>query len=258
MSKAKATLMTDSDNGGSGHSIPITVAGLRRLKTPKATDTWNPVPYVEIVDSISTQVKDVGWKFAKRKTEDRFDMVITPNKDRVFGVTSITTPDDDEDFGLAIGFRCSHNKTLALGITVGTRVFVCDNLCFYGDVVVRREQTRHADAGETVALAFEQIPQVFEDAYSTQAALRKVRVDENRAVRILCDAVDAGALPLNRLFGAIEHWRMAVADEVQDIKHVNTLWGVQQAVTHEWKGLTQMALPVRSNALTGMLAEITA
>lgn len=40
-----------------------------------------------------------------------------------------------------VGLRNSHDKRFLVGISFGSRVFVCDNLAFTGDHVVKRKHT---------------------------------------------------------------------------------------------------------------------
>lgn len=43
-----------------------------------------------------------------------------------------------------MGLRNSHDKSLPIGIAFGSRVFVCDNLAFSADHVIRRKHTVRA------------------------------------------------------------------------------------------------------------------
>src|SRR5258706_11264685 len=40
-----------------------------------------------------------------------------------------------------MGLRNSHDKSFPIGIAFGSRVFVCDNLSFIGDQVIKRKHT---------------------------------------------------------------------------------------------------------------------
>ena len=48
-----------------------------------------------------------------------------------FGVLDLETTFDGSRF--AIGIRNSNDKSMRLTLTVGYRVFVCDNMAFHGD-----------------------------------------------------------------------------------------------------------------------------
>ena len=51
----------------------------------------------------------------------------------MFGVFTLMSRDKDK--ARMLGFRNSVDKTLVVGLTAGTRVFVCDNLAFSGEFV---------------------------------------------------------------------------------------------------------------------------
>nr|MBS0019438.1 hypothetical protein [Gammaproteobacteria bacterium] len=40
-----------------------------------------------------------------------------------------------------VGLRGSYDQTLPRGLAVGSRVFVCDNLAFSGEVTIKTKQT---------------------------------------------------------------------------------------------------------------------
>jgi hypothetical protein len=64
---------------------------------------------------------------------------ITPDGARYFGM--LTLRSNYGDYGDLVGLRNSHDKTFPIGIAFGSRVFVCDNLAFIGDHVIRRKHT---------------------------------------------------------------------------------------------------------------------
>jgi hypothetical protein len=46
-----------------------------------------------------------------------------------------------DDYTDTVGLRNSHDKSFPIGIAFGSRVFVCDNLAFHGEHVIRRKHT---------------------------------------------------------------------------------------------------------------------
>jgi len=51
---------------------------------------------------------------------------------------------ETSDYAWIVGLRNSHDKTYPAGLVAGSKVFVCDNLCFSGEVRLSRKHTRHA------------------------------------------------------------------------------------------------------------------
>src|SRR5207249_3125774 len=53
---------------------------------------------------------------------------------------------------LAVGVRNSTNKTFPLGFCAGCKVFVCDNLAFRSELLVKRKHTRFGRERFTAAI----------------------------------------------------------------------------------------------------------
>jgi hypothetical protein len=106
---------------------------LRSVETPTGTNTHVPVPHYEIVQLIRYTLGFYGHEI----TEEHHGM--TPDGARYFGLLSLrSTYGDYED---TVGLRNSHDKSFPIGIAIGSRVMVCDNLSFFGDHTIRRKHT---------------------------------------------------------------------------------------------------------------------
>src|ERR1700730_15776245 len=67
---------------------------------------------------------------------------ITKDGLRYFGLLSLRSP--YTGYTDTVGLRNSHDKTFPIGIAFGAKVFVCDNLSFIADHVIRRKHTANA------------------------------------------------------------------------------------------------------------------
>lgn len=67
---------------------------------------------------------------------------VTPDGDRFFGVLSLKSPYGD--YVDMVGLRNSHDKSFPISISIGSRVFVCDNLAFSGEHIIKRRHTPNA------------------------------------------------------------------------------------------------------------------
>ena len=95
---------------------------------------------------------------------------------RMFGFLEVNI--EDAGIRLALGVRNSHDKTFALGLTVGYRVFVCDNLAFHGDfMAVSRKHSKKMDVQEVIALGVDR-------------AERACQADEGRSRRLAQPPID--------------------------------------------------------------------
>jgi len=56
----------------------------------------------------------------------------------------MTYKNGHNDLGFMVGLRNSYDKSMSAGIAIGAKVFVCDNLCFSGDITIMRKHTGNA------------------------------------------------------------------------------------------------------------------
>lgn len=109
---------------------------LRAVNTPAPTDTHVPVPHHEIVELMRFTLGFHQHEIAEEHH------AITPDGSRYFGVLCLRSPYGE--YTDMLGLRNSHDKSLPIGIAFGSRVFVCDNLAFSADHVIRRKHTVRA------------------------------------------------------------------------------------------------------------------
>ena len=112
---------------------------LRRLACgahPRRDRYALPVPHHEIVELVRYTLGFYGHEIFEEHH------AITPEGARYFGLLSLRSPYGD--YTDTVGLRNSHDKSFPIGIAFGSRVFVCDNLAFIGDHVIRRKHTAKA------------------------------------------------------------------------------------------------------------------
>src|SRR5205085_10337654 len=90
--------------------------------------------HVQVLASVKETLRGAGYevrseKYALARADARF-----------FGVLDLATP-LAEGVALSVGVRNSVDKSFPLGFAAGSRVFVCDNLAFRSDLLVRRKHT---------------------------------------------------------------------------------------------------------------------
>lgn len=112
---------------------PVTYDELRALHLPDATATHIPVAHSEIVELVRYTLGFYGHEIMEE------DHGVTEDGMRYFGLMSLRSPYGD--YTDTVGLRNSHDKSFPIGIAFGSRVFVCDNLAFIGEHVIRRKHT---------------------------------------------------------------------------------------------------------------------
>ena len=111
-------------------------AALRALPTPAATDTHVPIPHHSVVEMVKYSLGFFGHELLEEHH------ATTPDGMNYFGVLSLRSPYGD--YTDMVGLRNSHKKQFPIGIAIGSRVFVCDNLAFNADHVIKRKHTANA------------------------------------------------------------------------------------------------------------------
>lgn len=111
----------------------VTYDALRAVTTPAPTDTHVPVPHHEIVELMRFTLGFHQHEIAEEHH------AITEGGARYFGLMCLRSPYGE--YTDMLGLRNSHDKSLPIGIAFGSRVFVCDNLAFSADHVIRRKHT---------------------------------------------------------------------------------------------------------------------
>src|SRR5580693_6483254 len=100
----------------------ITREQLALMPTPPGTETHKVIPHVDVVNAI---IETLGFRhIAIHKDE----YAVSKDGNKMFGLMEL-----DQTFTgcrFALGLRNSHDKTMRLAMTVGYRVFVCDNMAF--------------------------------------------------------------------------------------------------------------------------------
>lgn len=110
--------------------------GLRSIVTPERTETHVPLPHHELVNMVEYALGYHGHEVTARQ------FGVTPDGARFFGVLALKS--DYGDYTDMIGLANSHDKTVALSVCFGSQVFVCDNMAFSAETVVKRKHTANS------------------------------------------------------------------------------------------------------------------
>src|SRR3954469_16027673 len=95
------------------------------VPTPQATATHKPIPHIEVINGL---IETLGFR---RIAVTKDEYAVSKDGMKMFGVMELDQGMNGARF--ALGIRNSHDKSFRLAITVGYRVFVCENLAFSGD-----------------------------------------------------------------------------------------------------------------------------
>jgi len=108
-------------------------ADVLAVPEPKFTETWRPIGHRRIVHALEDATQEIGLEVRKREYS------LNTSGTRCFGVWDLSEGSDKACWSL--GFRNAIDKSMALGMCGGRRVFVCDNLALSGEFLTFHKHT---------------------------------------------------------------------------------------------------------------------
>lgn len=214
---------------------------VQAVQTPAPNGQHFPMDHEELIEETIQAVTDAGLEIVATN-HALVDKPVDGNVlvgARYFGLMDVRPKnnwDPDSDHGLALGLRNTHDKSYAASLVAGTRVFVCDNLGFSGEVMLSRRHTRHIsrDLPRLVTDAFGKVIEL-NDRIEQQIAIFKTSEVKNEFVHdVICKAVRTQALPGSAVTKVLGHWY----DPEFEAFMPRTAWSCLNAFTEvakEWK-----------------------
>lgn len=114
----------------------VSRAELVYVPCPEPTRTWFPINHSVVANSVVSALAAGGYEVKR----DQWALS-GPAGEQMFGVLDMSCQIQGREISLAVGVRNSVNQTFPLGFCAGSRVFVCDNLAFSAELMVRRRHT---------------------------------------------------------------------------------------------------------------------
>ena len=161
------------------------------IPAPPFTSSWHPFSHADVIRAIhiGTEVNSLDI------TNERYDL--TGGGDNMFASYTVRGSElaPNPDASYQVGFRNSIAKQMAIGITVGTRVMVCSNMCFSGDYITFRKHTSGLDLDEMYGIAISAVRRIklrLVEMMNWQESLRKHDLSMNAVKCLTYDAMDQG------------------------------------------------------------------
>lgn len=203
------------------------------------TKTFHPVHHAEVIRAIKEAIGIVGMEIVKS------EYVLGQDGMRMFGVYDLSQ--GTSELSWSIGIRNSMNKSMSLGITAGTRVFVCENLCFSGEFLAFRKHTNGLDADELTILAYRSMRNMIPKLTAFQKwheGLRNYPLTEQEAKILLIEIMTNSVIPASKFHQFNELYANVYDD---------TLWGFHEATTDVLRGTNLMSLPKKNQVLNQVI-----
>ncbi|MCW8129361.1 MAG: DUF932 domain-containing protein [Planctomycetota bacterium] len=214
---------------------------LGAIRTPEPTDTWRPVPHLEVVETLLQRAEAKGL----RVTNERYaildgalypqpGMQITLKGARMFG-----SLDFEPIKGLrfptgctpSAGFRNSHDKSFALSILSGARVLVCANGVLSAEYVISRKHTSGLELEVEVDRALDVFIESTTAFHATYERLCGKSLTKARSHHLAVELARAGAFSSSDIVPVVEEFENPRHPEFRE----RNAWTLYQSVTEIMK-----------------------
>lgn len=225
----------------------VSIEELQTVKTPKPTESWFPLPHHELLSSVETQLRQTGFSIEAHTHS------LAREGDRYFGLLQVSLPSRcRDDFKWVVALRNSHDKTFPAGLCAGSRVMVCDNLAFSGEVTLSRKHTRFAarDLPNLTAQAIGRLSSSLIEMDERVDRYIERKITDLEAHDALIRCLDSGAVSVTQIPKVLEEWR----NPQHDVFEERNAWSLFNAVTESaYKGKNPATNFKRGQALHGVL-----
>jgi hypothetical protein len=232
-----------------GETDRVTRDTLRALPLPQPLSRRHrPVPHIALVEALQDQLDRRGLAITREQLALRRD------GQRLFGTMDLAWQGQEAaaaDEGLALGLRQGNDLSYAIEVVAGQRIFVCDNLAFYGEVIaVRRKHTSGLRLGEEVSVGIDRYLEYVGRLVDAIATLKQREIGNDEAKRAIYDVFAQRILPL-RFFDDVDRAYFRPEADWTDC-HPRTLWAVHNACTRAVRELP-MNLKLQATTRLGRL-----
>ena len=203
-------------------------ATVAQVQTPQGTESWKPVPHIEVIEAVSEVVKAHNWTI----TEEQFGLARGGQK--LFGVMKINRS-SSSDWVRCIGLRNSHDKSFSVGLSAGISVMVCSNMAFGGSTVIKRRHTSRIELTQLVDMAVNELENEF---LMMEEVCEKMKVlylkDDDEARSRIVRAAEIGAINSCDIVPVFREFKQPRHEEFSE----PTRWSLLNAFTETIKKYT--------------------
>lgn len=219
----------------------LTREQLALVPTPQGTSTHRPVPHVEVVNGL---IETLGFRHIG-VVKDEY--AVSRDGMKMFGVMELDQGMHGARF--ALGVRNSHDKSFRLAVTVGYRVFVCENLAFSGDFSpMLAKHSKNFALQNALSIGVDDMQRNFKPMVEAVDRWRDSQLSDVAARLVIYRAFIEGELEVSRQLARPVH------DLYFKPQHEEfgprTMWSLSNAFTSAFKELD----PIPQYKATGKLA----
>jgi hypothetical protein len=224
---------------------------LTQFILPPATKTWKPISHTTVLDTALRTLEEAGYSVGKMR------LGVARDAQRFFATLDLTTPlTPDGGVALAVGIRNSVDQSFPMSFCAGARVFVCDNLAFRSDLMVKRKHTVNGAArfSSDIAHAVMSLASFKEAESARIMRMQELEMTDAQAESFMLRAcVDRGIVSQRHLPLVYRQWH----EPKHDAFRPRTAWSLLNSFTevlHDLQQTNPAELAHRTMRLHAMLA----
>jgi hypothetical protein len=209
-------------------SEKLTREELAVIPVPESTATFQPIPHFALVSSL---LETLSFRHIS-VVKDEY--AVSKDGMKLFGVMDLETQIEGCRFSL--GIRNANDKSMRLALTVGYRVFVCDNMAFHGDFTpVLAKHSKHFNLVDALAVGVDRMQRNFEPMRLQIEKWKELQLPETYAKLVIYRAFIEGDLD------APKHMARRVHELYFEPQYPEfaprTMWSLSNAFTSAFKEL---------------------
>ena len=211
---------------GADHVTPEMV---QALAPPEATKSYEPIGHWDMACLVKDVVesKAMGYKFHS------WQFGLSHDGGRMFGVARFQDP-KVLDLAFAVGMRNSYDKKFSAALAMGSQVFVCDNMCFSGEVMMMQRHQHDAlltMRRQLVGYLAEHSDSHFHEFLKMQGHMKACGLTDIEGYRFIGEALGKELLTATVANACLSEWRQAQYAEFAP----RNLWSLYNAGTFALK-----------------------
>jgi hypothetical protein len=211
----------------------ITRDQLVTILPPEPTETHRPIAHSHLVDSL---VETLSFRHINIVKDE---YAVSEDGMKFFGIMELETVGDG--FRFTLGIRNSNDKSMRLGMVVGIRVFVCENLAFHGDFQpVSAKHSKHFNLQDALAVGVDQMQRNFKPMSDQIERWRATQIPDECARLTIYKAFIEDELDAPKHLAKLVH-KNYFEPEIPDFQP-RTKWSLQNAFTSSFKALEPIPL----------------
>ena len=241
---------------------------LATLPLPPARDKFVPMAHQDLYDKAVRNLSMLNYEPVKPKflvdhTKQKFVATfgikrgfdyVREETNKFMNVSDTSDEFSNNDYAFEVGLINSNDGSMAAKLFTGTRVFVCANGQWSGEVILSRKHTRNAGYDINRALrdfVFE-LEETRRDTFASFDKLKEYDFSSKSEVHdFVIETCKRNILPWQHVPKVLDHWDYSEHKEFKD----RNGYSLFNAYTSHWRGANEFSLASKTTKLRNYIDE---